>query len=212
MPYFEPNNPALAMRTVPQPGQQVRSYVGCAHAVRRDAALAVGSYREFLVHQGEERDLCLRLLDAGYSIVYGDCPPLMHERSPLRNSRRNLYYGIRNTFLFDLLNVPNLHLASRLAADLAQLSLYRVRPWQFPGRLALMIRCLASAMSYVAFRQPVSRSSYRLYRSLPSVGPLPSTQLGCSAEARDSGFLHQPTAAVDSATENNWRPIPPERA
>ena len=46
------------------------TFVGCGHMVRLSAAREVGLYEANPGHYGvEEKDLCLRLLDAGYKIV-----------------------------------------------------------------------------------------------------------------------------------------------
>jgi hypothetical protein len=42
----------------------VASFIGFAHLVRRDVFLALGGYREDFVYLGEEKEFCLRLLDA----------------------------------------------------------------------------------------------------------------------------------------------------
>ena len=43
---------------------------GYGHCIRRDAFESVGDYRGFFFHQGEEDDLAIRLLDAGYRLLY----------------------------------------------------------------------------------------------------------------------------------------------
>ena len=48
----------------------VRSFCGFAHMVRRDIFLALGGYRDRFEFYGEEKDFCLRLIDAGYRTVY----------------------------------------------------------------------------------------------------------------------------------------------
>jgi hypothetical protein len=66
IPYIEPHKANKEMQRA-QTREDVwimASYIGTAHAVRRDVFLALGGYREHLVHQGEEGDFCLRMLAA----------------------------------------------------------------------------------------------------------------------------------------------------
>ncbi len=101
LPYIEPSREADRSTMSPvKAGSRLRSFIGCAHALRRDVALQLGGYRELLVHQGEERDLCIRLLDAGYDVIFGDTPYIVHCPSPTRELDRAEFYGYRNTMLF----------------------------------------------------------------------------------------------------------------
>jgi GT2 family glycosyltransferase len=85
----------------------VRSFIGFAHLVRREALLAVGGYREVLEIMGEERELSLRLLDAGHRIVYLPSHPVAHlADAGGRDPRRFLYLTVRNDVLAALLNEP----------------------------------------------------------------------------------------------------------
>src|ERR1039458_379658 len=110
IPYIEPlNRRSLSSLRKPfraKPGEELRNFIGCAHAVRRDVALQLGGYRDFFVHQGEERDFCLRLRAAGWRLVYGSSGYIVHMVSPKRDSERIAYYGARNQILFETLNVP----------------------------------------------------------------------------------------------------------
>jgi glycosyltransferase involved in cell wall biosynthesis len=93
----------------PGSGEKVliaKAYVGTAHALRRDIFLRLGGYREFLFHQGEESDYCVRLMAAGYVIRYGHSTPLHHYVSPRRDSERIVVYGARNGILYAWHNVP----------------------------------------------------------------------------------------------------------
>lgn len=81
-------------------------YIGTAHAVRRNKFLSLGGYRESLLHQGEERDFCLRLLQAGYVVRLGTADPIHHFESPKRDLKRQDFFGRRNDVLFAFHNVP----------------------------------------------------------------------------------------------------------
>ena len=81
-------------------------YIGTAHAVRRDVFRQLGGYRPALFHQGEERDFCLRMLDAGHVVRLGRADPIHHFESPRRDTKRMDLYGRRNDVLFAWHNVP----------------------------------------------------------------------------------------------------------
>jgi glycosyltransferase involved in cell wall biosynthesis len=142
------------------------SYIGTAHALRRDLFIKLGGYREYLFHQGEEQDYCVRMLQAGYVVRLGRADPIHHFESPRRDFRRMDLYGQRNLVLYVWYNVPwpefpvNLMATSFLGLSLG----VRVRrPWR-------AVR--GQAMGYAAIikqwrqRQPVSRQVYRLNRSI----------------------------------------------
>ncbi len=69
------------------------TFIGTAHALRRDIFLKLGGYRDHLVHQGEESDFCIRMLDAGYLVRLGRSDPINHWESPKRDLRRMDFYG-----------------------------------------------------------------------------------------------------------------------
>lgn len=195
--YHEPGRPArLGFLKGIRDGDPVRNYIGCAHAIRRDVALAAGGYREWLVHQGEERDLCLRLLERGHEVRYVESPPIVHEPSAQRDHAELAYLGLRNTFLFDVLNVPLPDVLRRLPIDVVQLLKYRVTRRTFPRRLWNVVRGLAACVRYLPRREAVSRGTYRRFRSLTTHGPVAGGP-ACSTRAEDA-----PSGAVAPALES----------
>jgi GT2 family glycosyltransferase len=102
----------------------VPSFIGFAHMLRRDVFTAIGGYRESFEYYGEEKDYCLRLIEAGYRTVYLRDDLVIHEPDPSGRSRqRYLRYVTRNDCLGALYNEP----LNRLM-------------WLFPTRLALYFR------------------------------------------------------------------------
>ncbi|MEX1027718.1 MAG: glycosyltransferase [Candidatus Paceibacterota bacterium] len=173
LPYVEPacDSKSRCTSAVPS-GAAVRSYTGCAHAIRRELALKVGGYPEFLVHQGEERHLCLRLLAAGYATLMADTSPIVHLFSPKRDRGRVDYYGYRNTLLFTWLVTPRQYVLPRLLIDSAQLMKYRFQLRTVPRRLRAISAGWFAIWKYRHHRNPVSRPTYLAFRSYPSHGPL----------------------------------------
>lgn len=95
-----------------QPGRgsqpaYVSAYIGFAHLLRRDAFLRLGGYRESFVFYGEEKDFCVRALDAGLRVVY--LPAALVGHIPDvggRSATRYVRFAIRNDCLHSLYNEP----------------------------------------------------------------------------------------------------------
>ncbi len=174
LPFVEPLRDAVTasgLNQAPDRGLRLRSFVSCAYAIRRSAALESGGYREFLFYRGEERDLAVRLLDRGLEIAYVRTPPVVHLYSPKRAWLTMFPLGIRNNLLFDSLNVPQPYTLPRIAIDSLELMVYKLTPSQVFPRMAQIAAGLAACVKYARHRRPVSRATYARYRSLPSHGP-----------------------------------------
>ena len=147
------------------------AFIGTAHAVRRDVFLRMGGYRSELVHQGEERDFCLRMLNQGWVVRVGGADPIYHFESQQRDVRRMDHYGRRNDVLFAWQNVPlpylPLHLL-RTSLNGVRTGFVLRRPWAMISGLAAGYRdCFSSR----ALRRPVKDGTYRLHMDVKKHGP-----------------------------------------
>ena len=147
------------------------TFVGTAHAVRRDIFLKLGGYREQLVHQGEERDFCLRMLNAGYVTRLGRADPIRHKQSPQRDLRRMDFYGRRNDILFAWQNVPAPHFAIHLLGTTWKGLHFAIRCGRRREQFRGILAGYAAIFRPQHIRQPVSASAYRLHRRLKAQGP-----------------------------------------
>ena len=148
------------------------SYIGTAHALRRDVFLDVGGYRGELGQMVEEPDYCLRMLDAGYLTRLGRADQIVHEESARRDEARNVELGRRNDILHGWNNVPMRNLAARLAKVRAHSAVY---PWarRYPRAvLRGLATGYAEAWRRRGARAPVRRATYRLDHDLRKRGPL----------------------------------------
>jgi len=142
------------------------SYIGTAHALRRDLFLRLGGYREAFFHQGEEGDYCLRLLQAGYIVRLGRSAPIHHFESPRRDFRRVDIYGRRNNVLMGWYHVPGRLLPAYLAITSwhgLRHGLAVRRPWTMVEGLACGYGAIWGQWQQ---RVPVSHGIFRLYRHL----------------------------------------------
>lgn len=147
----------------------VPSFIGFAHLLRRDVFLALGGYRENFIYYGEEKDFCLRLLDAGYRTVY--LPDALVAHLPAtagRSQTRYLRFVVRNDCLNALGNDP---LPRVLWTVPARYFLYfRMRrgwrihdPW---GWLWIARELLQELPPMIVRRRPVSHTTLRIWRAL----------------------------------------------
>ena len=176
MPYIDVNRDARVRQRAPatDTGYATDRFIGTAHALRRDVFLRIGGYRDGLVHQGEEGDYCLRMLDAGFLVRLGNADPIHHFESPRRDFRRMDFFGVRNAVVFVWQNVPMPYLLWHWPVLMVRALLHTLQParlWtRASGLAAGIVRCFAVA------RMPVSRHTYLLSRHL-AAGPQPISAL-----------------------------------
>ncbi len=153
------------------------AFIGTAHALRRDLFLALGKYRELLIHQSEEEDYCVRMLNAGYITRCGTADPVHHFESPRRSWRRMDYYGARNKVLYAWNSVPWPFLPAHLAATTCMTSIFALQPARFLTRLRGVLAAYALCGRGQADRRPVRPSIYSLSRALKRRGAVPLEEL-----------------------------------
>lgn len=166
IPYIEPHKDDVLLQKAPdQEGVWcIDRFIGTAHAVRRDLFLKLGGYRENLIHQGEEGDFCIRMLDSGFFVRLGNSDPIIHHESPKRCYKRMDYYGCRNSILFLWQNAPLRFLPLYMLG-----TTWNCLKWTLiPARLMTRIKGLCSGFlsSFMAQRKPVSVKTFQIWRSL----------------------------------------------
>lgn len=142
------------------------AYIGTAHAVRRDLFLSLGGYREIFVHQGEESDFCIRLLDAGYFVKVGSAEPVHHFESPRRNNKRMSIHGRRNDLLFAVFNVPWTYLPVHILATTINGVRFGLQAGHIAWAIEGIARGYATALLNLKQRKPVRNQTYRDFRML----------------------------------------------
>ena len=163
----------------------VPSFIGFAHLLRRDVFLALNGYREDFIYYGEEKDFCLRLLDAGYRTVYLPDARVAHVTAASgRSQTRYLRFVVRNDCLNALQNDPFPRVAWTLPAR--YLLYFRMRrgwgirdPWGW----AWIARELADPFMRALWRRrPVSAATIRTWRRLKRTPvPYPAREAGYAA-------------------------------
>jgi GT2 family glycosyltransferase len=150
----------------------VPSFIGFAHIIRRSLFLELGGYRESFYFYGEEKDYCLRVLDAGFDIVYMPSARVVHAPNPSTRSRsRYVRYVIRNDCLFALYNEP---LPLALLTLPIRLGRYRsmTRDFKDTGGFTWIVREIARLLpSIVGSRRPVSWATVRQWRRVGRTWP-----------------------------------------
>ncbi len=86
---------------------EINAFTGYGFILRRSAWQRIGGFNQLIYHFGWEKDLCIRLWDAGYKVVYSPEWSVGHLASTRgRDMSVYLRYTVRNDLLFTLLNLP----------------------------------------------------------------------------------------------------------
>ena len=170
IPFININSDGVLRQKSPNPDPHVtNTYIGTAHAIRRNIFLELGGYRDFFFHQGEESDLCIRMLQRGHFVRLGNSDPVLHYESPQRDLARMDFYGCRNAVLFAWLNTPAPVLPLHMAVTTLKCASWSLNPLRLRNRLSGLLTGFCDCITYP--RSPVSLRTYRQFRKL-SKGPL----------------------------------------
>jgi GT2 family glycosyltransferase len=175
MPFLDVRGHETALRQVAPDDDATwvtNAYVGTAHAIRRDLFLALGGYREALGRQGEEFDLCLRMLAAGRVVRLGRADRLEHHEAPRRNERL-IRLSTRNEIVraYRLVPLPDAleHGAKQIVGGLLIARRLGAAGAGARGTLDAAREIARTPRS----RRPVGRAAFRVDRLLRRRGPLP---------------------------------------
>jgi GT2 family glycosyltransferase len=162
---LSPDRPEVAERRAPQP---TALFIGCGHVLRLSAVQEVGGYEATPGSYGsEEKDLCLRLLDAGYQIVKFIGVHVWHDKTPLaRDLPAQHSSGVCNDLVFTLRRTPAWLLPLALPTKF-------YRHWKFSLRQNLKNPCLEGFKLFLRSmpqvwrsRQPVKAATLRVFMRL----------------------------------------------
>lgn len=114
---LSPDRPSRVPRADPR---ATAMFIGCGHVVRVAAVQAVGCYEETPGgYGGEEKDLCLRLLNAGHKVLFLPGVHVWHEKSSLARAAREQHRsGVCNDLVLTLRRTPAVLLPVAVLAKL----------------------------------------------------------------------------------------------
>jgi GT2 family glycosyltransferase len=89
---------------------ETNNFIGCGHMLRVSAVRSVGNYTVNPgYYGGEEKDLCIRLIDKGYSIIRFPEVEIWHDKTTLsRDSVRQHRSSVCNDLVFAYRRIPGL--------------------------------------------------------------------------------------------------------
>lgn len=108
---------------------ETNNFIGCGHMMRVSSVKKVGYYIPNPgYYGGEEKDLCIRLIDHGFSIMRFPALKIWHEKSSIaRNIIKQHRSGVCNDFVFMWRRTPLLYLIPSIFAKLYVHLLYPIR-------------------------------------------------------------------------------------
>ena len=142
-----------------------------ACALRRDALIQVGGWSSPIFHQGEEWDLSLRLLDAGYVIRLGTASPIHHRASPHRDLHKMDVYGRRNELLISWIYFPAPWNVLFMLGYVVMGTLFGIRV----RRARAMTQGILAGVrdTFGTPRRPIRRDAFRFDRRARARGAIP---------------------------------------
>jgi GT2 family glycosyltransferase len=146
---LSPDRPAPVERRAPY---ATHTYIGCGHLLRLSAAREIGYYTPSPgFYGGEEKDLCVQLLDRGYEILYTPGLHVWHDKAMLsRDLPAQHRSGVCNDFVFAFRRCP-----------------YPMVLWLIPGKILSHFK-FAVANGFV---QSCAEGMFLFFRSMRKLAP-----------------------------------------
>ncbi len=158
---FDIISPDRRMRVSRGAATSTAMFVGCGHMLRLSAVRELGGYTEFPGAYGaEEKDFCLRLIDAGYRIVRLDGVHVWHDKTPsARDLSEQHRSGVCNDLTLALQRVPAGLVVPVVALKMASHLVFAIRNDLLRACLRGVYDFLLAAADVWRARRPVRLAS-----------------------------------------------------
>lgn len=159
----------------PKPGGQTgvekaKMFIGCGHALRLKAVREVGGYEEMPgLYGGEEKDLCLRLMDRGWKVVKLNGVTVWHDKTVMqRDLRWQRESGVMNDLTLICRRCPGWKMIFYGLGNLTNQILFSLKApkERLVPSLAGVGKFFLALPQVFSTREPVSRRTWELYRKL----------------------------------------------
>jgi glycosyltransferase involved in cell wall biosynthesis len=186
IPYIDVRIDPAVRQQAPDPHERwvTSIFRATAYAIRKEVLLGLGGYDGRVDQFGEEWELSLRMLDAGYVIRLGRAAPIHHHESPKRSWRRMDIYSRRNEQLISWTYFPfpwNVISMAWYGIKGVQNGFRVRRRWiAVVGTVAGLRACVAAPRE----RQPISRAAFAFDRLVRSRARTGAAVTMAEAEAR----------------------------
>jgi GT2 family glycosyltransferase len=151
---------------VPRSGaEQAAMFIGCGHVLRLSAAREVGFYEPSPgSYGGEEKDLCIRLLDAGYKIMKLPGVHVWHDKTAVaRHVSEQHRSGVCNDLVMAFRRTPGFMLPLAIIAKLYRHVIFSLRHGLIRPCLEGFLLFARSIPNVLKTRRPVKMSTLRSY-------------------------------------------------
>jgi GT2 family glycosyltransferase len=143
-----------------------------AVAFRKSALEKSGYYPEYFFLSHEGPDLALRIIDAGYDVIYSNKISVRHKHSNLgRHNWTNYYYDTRNQFWFAVRNLPVLYAMTYLFRGLCSMMIYSIRDRYFFYWLKAVRDGLKGIKRALSDRRVISKETMSLIKEVDRCRP-----------------------------------------
>ena len=165
---------SIATGQLTEQPKETNNFIGCGHMLRIDAVKQVGCYTVNPgYYGGEEKDLCIRLMDKGFSIVFFPSEKIWHDKTNVaRNQQRQHRSGVCNDLVFAFRRIPLLLMVPVLFYKLFSHIVFSVRY----KKAALTKPCLQGFGDFFKFlfsgstqRKAVSLRTYQQFKQLNNI-------------------------------------------
>ena len=146
-------------------------FIGCGHLLRLSAVREVGYYDPNpSFYGGEEKNICLKLIDKGYQIMLMPGVHVWHEKTSVaRNVKAQHYSGVCNDLVFLYRLAPLLILIPGLIIKIAKHLWFSLRYKQenlfIPGANGIL-KFFILLFSFKLTRSPVSLRAFKKFNML----------------------------------------------
>jgi glycosyltransferase involved in cell wall biosynthesis len=162
---LSPDRPTPKTRTGAEP---CAMFIGCGHLLRLSSAREVGFYELSPgSYGGEEKDLCLRLMDAGYRIDRLPGVHVWHDKTLVARSLSEQQESlVCNDLVMAVRRTPTLLLVPALVSKFCRHFLFGLRNRSLRPVLSGFVSFFRSLPSVWRSRRPVSVSALRTFMRL----------------------------------------------